>query len=274
MIVIHPCGGLCNRFRAMDSAIELAKMLDRPLHMVWQRLHEFNCRFDHLFERPSEFVSIVDRQFKAPHWDAAAKEILPADFDEAFGDIYISQPQIKEHLAKDFDFSTLGTKRRIIISSWFRFLGSPMPRYGMFQPVVSLRRRIEALGISGDEVGVHVRRTDHSASIESSTTAAFEIAMQREIDEDPAVRFFLATDDGLEEKRLQKRFGNRVWFVSKSARNRDSREGMCEAVVDLYGLSQCRKILGSVYSTFSVAAHELAGAPLDVMRRESDDFIQ
>lgn len=51
-LTIVPYGGLANRMRAMNSAIEYAKTLNCPLQVVWFCNKELNALFDELFTPP------------------------------------------------------------------------------------------------------------------------------------------------------------------------------------------------------------------------------
>ena len=54
-----PQGGLCNRMRALDSALALAADTGRQLVVVWHLDAGLNCRFEELFEIPAGIERIV-----------------------------------------------------------------------------------------------------------------------------------------------------------------------------------------------------------------------
>lgn len=51
-IVITPCGGLANRMRTMNAAIEFAKSQRIPLKVMWFCNEELNAPYEALFTPP------------------------------------------------------------------------------------------------------------------------------------------------------------------------------------------------------------------------------
>lgn len=51
-ITITPYGGLANRMRALNAAIEFAKSEQVPLHVIWFCNPELNAPFEALFTPP------------------------------------------------------------------------------------------------------------------------------------------------------------------------------------------------------------------------------
>ena len=49
MIVIEPSHGLCNRLRAIKSAMNLAKKYNQKLVVLWRVDNDLTCRFFDLF---------------------------------------------------------------------------------------------------------------------------------------------------------------------------------------------------------------------------------
>lgn len=52
MIHITPYGGLANRMRALNAAIEFAISINRPLVATWFRNPELNATYSSLFTPP------------------------------------------------------------------------------------------------------------------------------------------------------------------------------------------------------------------------------
>jgi hypothetical protein len=109
-------------------------------------------------------------------------------------------------------------------------------------------------------IGVHIRRTDHFNSITHSPLGRFELAMNKL----PNGFFYLATDNEYIFKELRKKFGARL-FCHEKLRNRDSEEGIKEAVVSLYTLAFCSSILGSYKSSFSLTAAKLKPTHIEII---------
>ncbi len=103
-------------------------------------------------------------------------------------------------------------------------------------------------------VGIQIRRTDHTLSIEQSPIELFEDYMDKEMSLDENVRFYVATDDSTVLERLKNRYGTRILHYSQRPVSRKSVRGMKDAAIDMFALSECDVIYGSYGSTFSVAA--------------------
>ena len=74
--------------------------------------------------------------------------------------------------------------------------------------------------------------------------------------------FYLATDDMAEEAELRKAFPGRILSNQERCLRRDSREGMQDALLDLYSLAATRKIIGSYFSSFTDIAADMRKIPL------------
>lgn len=109
--------------------------------------------------------------------------------------------------------------------------------------------------LAGNEcVGIHIRRTDHLAAIENSSTENFVKKMQEIIAEDAEVKFFLATDDVTEQKRMIDLFGDRIIIQQNKVWGRDNTAAMISGIVDMLCLSKCKRIIGSYTSAYSYFA--------------------
>ena len=49
-IFLKTKGGLCNRLRAIDSAIILSKKIDKKLIVIWENNNDLGANFKDLFE--------------------------------------------------------------------------------------------------------------------------------------------------------------------------------------------------------------------------------
>ncbi len=101
-------------------------------------------------------------------------------------------------------------------------------------------------------------------AIERSTDALFIQQMQHEIDLDPYVRFYLATDSMDVKENFLRQFGGRI-ITAPGMVSRTSIEGIQDALVELYALSRTQKILGSYWSSYSTTAAQLGNIPLQRM---------
>ena len=97
-----------------------------------------------------------------------------------------------------------------------------------------------------DTLGVHIRRGDNEKSIQGSPLSVFLDLLAV----NPSPKFLVATDDADVRAIFQKHFPQKCVFVA-NVLARNTEQGMIEAAIDFFALSRCKKILGSVYSSFS-----------------------
>lgn len=260
MIILEPVGGLCNRMRAIASALALAKDLDHRLWLVWRRDAALNCAFEELFEKPAgvERIVTLSSHLAIRSWDIFASLYCDGRWDEHDVAGWIETGTATVDLQRT---------RRAFLRSASKFY-DPC-NFDVFHPVKELREVIDRYqGSLRDAIGLHIRRADNERSRTCSPTELFETAMQDELRADPSVRFFLATDSNEEEMLLSERFGDRLLTHPKQSLRRDDPAAIRDAVVDLYCLSACRKIYGSFWSSFSETAQQLGSAELHVLSRE------
>lgn len=254
MVIIQPSGGLCNRMRVINSSLELAKRKNTKLLVLWYCADELNAPFEALFQPVDKFqvinfTSLKDLR-KLWYQLTARSKINNAD---------IENNTTNGTLNHDF-FDSI--KLPAYIFTWEHFY--PADEYfKLFKPTEELQKRIDEVTkhFSKDMVSVHIRRTDQVTSIAYSKTENFIDLMNREITENPDIKFFLATDDKEEEALLRKTFPGRIISNENRTLRRDSLDGMYDALLDLYCLSKCKKIIGSYYSSFTDTAAALGNIP-------------
>lgn len=254
MVIIQPSGGLCNRMRVINSSLELARRKGTSLLVLWYCSEELNAPFESLFEPVKEFKVINFTSLKDPRklwYQLTARTRIN---NEA-----IERHTLDGTLQQDF-FDSI--RLPAYIFTWEHFY--PADEYfRLFKPTAELQNRIDQVtkNFTADMVSVHIRRTDQINSIAYSKTENFIELMNREIEDNPNVRFFLATDDREEEALLRKTFPDRIVSNENRTLRRDSQEGMYDALLDLYCLASCKKIIGSYCSSFTDTAASLGGIP-------------
>jgi len=260
-IVIKPYGGLANRMRAIDSASVLADLYNIQLTVIWEMSFELNCSFQKLFEVPHNIDihvypinGIVKRANDFICRNAAKAGIyLPIGYHR-----YLYDREIERLMNINTDFKELiGNYRSVYIRTVKRFYyGDKL--FNNFRPVAMLRDTINTLtcNFSDNTIGVHIRRKDNIKAIQHSPLKIFIDQMNHEIGVKPQTMFFVATDSAKDEASLKKIFGDRILTYPKVL-ERDSEKGIQDALIDLYCLSNTKKILGSYYSSFSEVAAQI-----------------
>lgn len=263
-VTIVPQGGLCNRLRVVLSALTLSRP-DVTLRVDWACNAECRANFADLFATaPLTPLLIGERRW----WNVPQSRRnlhLPALLRRACYDLQL----VNFNGATDSRLPRLiDTYDNIYVSTGYVLQPYSAHFAQLLHPVPALQQRIDDICRTFEDrvVGVHIRRTDSVRSIAESTDAAFLSAMQREVDADANVRFFLATDSLALRTHLEKAFPGRIVTQPIRSVRRDTLAGMQDAVVDLFCLSRTRKILGSYWSSFSDMAAELSDIPLQIVK--------
>lgn len=236
VLTIHVLAGMCNRIRAMISAICWAEDRDMSLRVVWDA-NDPACmaRFESLFERSS-----------LPKW-------VTVDMGPMEGEsVMVLSPQDMETHADANNISSYGHFYQKDSERWLRYLRA-------LRPVPSLIPNHPHL--KSGAIGVHIRRGDHTKAKSLSPTHAFISAMDTE---SPDTVFVVATDSNTDKKVVSDKYNERVWFPATSL-SRMTQKGMNDAVTDFIALSRCKKILGSYNSSFSELAAMYGNVPLKVV---------
>lgn len=272
MIELRVSTGLCNRMRAIASALALSRAAKQPLTVYWFDTRALNCPYKRLFEPIDgvEVVGVGTGRLRAP-LSPGALRLRSAERRMPY-DLFLSGEKIEELRAQGVDLATaVAQAKRCGIETYGRFYGSPpyyedlKPRQDLLSAAEETVARMAAGSGAGRVVGVHIRRGDNGASIQVSPLELFLERMWREVDQDPEARFFLATDDPDTERTVMGEFPGRVTVRSKDFA-RDRAKGVKDALVDLLVLSKCSLVLGSYWSSFSQTAAEMGGGTLEIVR--------
>ena len=109
-------------------------------------------------------------------------------------------------------------------------------------------------------IGVHIRRTDNAVSVEESPTDIYFPIIDKVIDCYKNSIIYIATDDKAEIGKIIDKYGSeKVAYLPKIERKRNTKKGIIDAAVELYILASCKAIIGSYYSSFTDTAAEIKG---------------
>lgn len=277
-IVVVPAGGLANRMRALASALWYADALSRPLTVVWHKNDEFNASFGDIFETKDlpfkliEVSSVCERVKYHLYYETPRKKNLY--FSKLTALLTGSRP-IFIRDAKSIAFFKESIKDfndRIIISSGLQFadLDSEfITRIFKFtKEVESAKKRI--LGNSRPSVAVQIRRTDNTQSITNSPTELFEEAIITTVEACPSACIFLATDDSATKTYLTSKFPRNI-ICNPNEAERDTLKGMIDAAAEFKIMTECDRIYGSYWSSFSEFAAIYGDNDLIVVRSRPSD---
>ena len=272
MIIIDPCAGLGNRLLGLGSAYAVAKKLDRKLVVMWKREVGCNIRFQELFDLPFEVVEISENGLKKEpvaqilgdrakkKWRNSADRFLECDDVE----------KIKEQEGYEGLFRLIEQTPVIYLKAFGPICEVTAESYSFVKPSKNIEEKGAYLfrELTGQCVGVHVRRTDHTEAIANSPLALFAERMKKELETDADTSFFVATDDKEVRRELKELLPDaKLIFPQSDVIDRDSKEGIEEAFIEMLALSKCRKILGSFNSTFSLLPSYIGNIPLETVHK-------
>ncbi|WP_315206305.1 hypothetical protein [Alloprevotella tannerae] len=242
-LTVVPQGGLCNRLRVALSALSAFP----DCEVEWGRDKACYAYFDELFQ---PLKGVIRRRW----WNTPQTRRN------------LHFPALLRRWIYDAQLVNAKALPAVIDRPTYVSTGYALGSYGRewlqrLKPLDSIRRRIDAITAQfpPDIVGVHIRRTDNKKSWSHSSDEAFWRAMEA-----TGGTFYLATDD-LDLRQALCRYFNVITQPLSSVR-RDTREGIEEAVVDLYCLAATNRLFGSYWSSFSDTAAELGNIPLSIIQ--------
>jgi len=248
-----PCAGLCNRIRALVSAILFAKDTSAKLKVLWKTDYAI-CTgpFYKLFDTDSlpSFMT-VEEETPSTHtmWYKGTDINTREAFDNYLNSMKERHPyNIKSHKA----FYKDGTPE------WLEILRSLRPH-----PTI-LKKGDAILNVTPHPIiGIHIRRTDNKQSIQMSPSALF---WQKMASYPPDTLFYVSSDSQVERDSAERQFPGRIITGPVEILGRSSSEGIEAAMLDLYCLSRCSEIVGSHYSSFSDIAAAWTNRDLTILR--------
>lgn len=263
--------------RAIDSAVNYSESQKSKLIIYWIRDNGLNCGFNAIW-KPVLFVldgkgHILDFFLYLYRRFIGFKYLLKIADKLRLIKVFVDQNTGKNE--EIYGYIKLENRKArylfLVIVTCENFFPSSEFRNDLFQLLPEVEELVKKETASFDEntIGVHIRRQDNEISIMNSPLELFEDRMHSEIKECPVTKFYIASDDyhvknKFEDSPLWK---DKIMFT-KGSLSRDSREGILQAVVELYTLAKTKKIIGSYWSSFSEIAAELGKIPLEVIKKE------
>jgi len=262
MIKLYPEFGLCNRMRAIDSALSLASQTDRGLQVFWERNNDLNSRFSDLF-KPIRGMKIIECERRPFIFKYGSNKNLftPSFLRVLLGGKFFDSLKTKELGDSKHQFEDLSKYKILWFTGFTRFFENKA-MYRLFEPIPKIQVKIDEETKDFDEhtIGVHIRRTDNVKAIENSPLHLFKEVMQAELQKQPLTKFYLASDDLDVKLELSEVFKDKL-ITNFEVVRRDSQSGMERAVIELFSLSRTQKVYGSLWSSFSHTACDIGGIP-------------
>lgn len=264
MIILEPLGGLANRMRVLASALTASKESNNKLVVVWNLNTELNCDFDTIFESiPGVKFRENNANYKLLHRSNQAnyyKRIKAKVRNKILGiDYCVTEGDVKD---KDFNKKIVQiiTKNRNVHIATNHEFGSGKKDYKVFSPKKEIQKIIDNLTIrfTNRTIGLHIRQTDNKIAIDNSPIELFKDKINEELAKNSETLFFLATDSLSIQEELISKFGDKIIVYPKEW-TRNSKQGIIDAVVDMYCLSKTKLIYASYWTSFSDVAALIGG---------------
>lgn len=269
-LTLVPIGGLGNRIFALASAIAYCSRQHCRLKVVWFRDWGMGAKFKDLFELGGglDFVEITDAAWRDYIFDRPRKRNLwlPWLYQRLAFDTRLYEKVIYR------DGTGMMMKRMEDSKNPYLVFWAELPGVDYKLDALRLRDGLRekvaerVRGFSGHTVGVHIRRTDNTRSIANSPLPLFVERMKKEMELFPDTVFYVASDSMQEKRRLEEYFGGRVLTVWKET-DRSSRQGIEDALVELYSLAATQRIFGSAGSSYSILASKIGNIPLEIITK-------
>jgi hypothetical protein len=230
-IYLHVLAGFGNRLRALVSGICLAEDLKKKLVILWKPNSTCKISFPECFDVKS----------------------LPYSYN---------QTMQTENFAniKTYDIENYKENTTITIESYYPFYKAYTSRWYEHLRSIRFNKSFNDDPLKENVIGIHIRRTDHLDSIKHYPNQYFIEKIKSELEKDSTVQFYLATDCEETKEIILKNFKDRI-ITNKFLLNRNSKNGMIHALTDFLKLSQCSKVIGSTYSSYSTMAAAYGNKP-------------
>lgn len=270
-LTLVPIGGLANRIYAITSAIAFCKDYDVKLRIIWFKDKGMGADFHSLFDLSSEVdkskVEIIDAKWYHYIYDRPRKRNLwlPFVIQTFCFNFRYYEKNVLQKLNIDNLTEYILRNKSIYLVAYYNFYNVEKFNFLLLKSAIS--ERVDQIACSFTQertIGIHLRRTDNIDSIKNSPLSLFIIRMDQELASNPDIHFYIASDSLNEKLELKKQYGDRLIMSLKEVQ-RNNKDGIIDALIELYILSRTCKIYGSAHSSFSTLAAGIGGVELEIV---------
>jgi hypothetical protein len=256
--------GLCNRLRGLAGYYALSKSLNWELFYTW--------------EADPSCPGLIDEVF-LPIPGALPVAQLPAADDQTLSIVTSASAQRPTHCGSPPELTFQAHGRGQVDRATFD--GFVAQFYQLLTPINAVVQRVETLmeqnkTPEAPSLGVHIRRTDMVDLRARKGLQPLQNVIPHYarsfLDRHPAGKVFLACDNPSSLEEAKTILGPRAlslehhWIAANRADSEDTSKqarltGLFDAVCDLYMLSRCDSIIGTIGSSFSTFAGQWGGKP-------------
>jgi hypothetical protein len=276
-MIVKPVGGIANRMRVIESACNFSLIYSCKLTVIWERNETMNAKFSDCFNAIAN-VKVIELNYLGNSTASKVKRRLLNLAVLAYSKLYTSNKIYDHHIERNllkhqFQIELIqkyldrlaNNNRGLYIETCWEFYTKADPSKLVIENTIQEAGN-KIIKDRSAVIGVHVRRSDHEMAIQNSPLEAFVLQMQLAVNENKNIKFYLSTDSDEVISSLTNIYPDNI-IVGISTRNRNSKEGIVSALIDLYCLSNCLKIWGSHGSSFSEKAAKMNNIPLKIISR-------
>ncbi|MCG2588712.1 hypothetical protein [Rhodohalobacter sulfatireducens] len=274
MITVKPYGGLGNRIRVLYSVIGINREVGHEIKILWGCSKDLNCPFDELFIHPDNCrVRNFEQGLIKTVYEFSLRKLRFSKLRPYFYDLVLTKNKILEIKNETDDFSALFKNHSsIYLESCISFYEGPkIEDLLTIHPDILNRAETIFSRFKSPTYGIHIRSTDNQLSKKYSPPVVFENFIRKKLEEESNAWFFLATDSKEVESELIESFGDRILTSNNNILDRNSRQGIKNALVDMVCLSRTKKVYGSYFSSFSSISAMLTGIECENVTTDSFD---
>lgn len=246
-VVLIPTQGLANRFRALASARILADYYGTALYVLWAPEEACNC----------ELTDVVAQ----PCFSAVDMEDVVKDNDFLYRDQVHTNQVLEEegYIKSKWLIVRGGHEFKHPAMSEADFVKKKKQFYSKLKPIAAVEERVQAMGVGEDCVGLHFRK--YEEKYDKADGRVFDlispmedflctVKLLRRVN--PQQKIYLSTKHKELKQLLQEQDGGHPPLsIPVSDLDRNSRQGIEEAMVDWWALTKCGVIFGTDMSSFS-----------------------
>ena len=276
VLYIKPTNGLANRLLFINSCFNFVDRFGfNDLKIFWTRSKGFSdIEFSKIFD-----ISFLDKRIsfieEKEYLDASNKLIK-------LEDIIVQDKSTLDYHIKDYHVLEYISSHSFTFSSWmcFEYFYPNIFPYKLnfirsLRPSKNLKSKIDSCKIPKNCIGVHLRRGDskyatYAFRYQNSMVSSYINLINNEIESD---NIFLSTDCEESQRKIIHSCPTKNIhvinkpFVDRSLKPNDNKDHQLYAAIDLFCLSNCKKIYGNENSTFGRTAAELSNtefSPVDI----------
>jgi len=289
-IICSPINGLANRFRAMHSAYNLSRQLNRKFEIKWCPEPKTNCLFEDIFEYNDFFTN--------SNFNFNFKEIRKLGVES----------KIRTLQSKDFIYFQLGSENENIdlirssdVQNIIIINGGYMPGthsenkseeadfYSKFEVNSHIQDELFKFWMTYENknvLGLHVRLTDNMRphgnlnisykNYRSNKKLFAKNVCKKIIDYIKNKDFdflFLCSDSKDVYDFFKENFNKKLFYYKNIQSERGTKEGIIDAYIDWHLLGKCESIICSPGSTFGPCAAARKSKPFEILK-DMFDFGQ